>query len=271
MRRPPKISPSSSDKTLRGMETRLRASGWTDKGPVRAENEDRFAVDLQTGLLVVADGMGGHNAGEVAAQLAVEAIAEVVAGCGGDGAWPFGYDERHSRPANLLRTACAVANRRVFEAAGSRTAYAGMGTTVVAALVHEDGVTVAHVGDSRAYLVRGGQAQPLTTDHSWWQEAFGAESAPADVRAMDHPMRHALTRVVGLAPHVDVDVQDYPLEAGDLLLLTSDGVHGAIDVAPALDDRLVRGTPEALAGALVRQAVARGSRDNCTAVVACRT
>ena len=146
-----------------------------------------------------------------------------------------------------------------------------MGTTVVAALVHQDGVTVAHVGDSRAYLVRRGQAQALTTDHSWWQEAFGAESAPVGAGALDHPMRHALTRVVGLAPQVDVEVRDYPLEAGDLLLLTSDGVHGAIDVAPALDAQPARATPEELAGALVRQAVAEGSRDNCTAVVGCRT
>jgi len=129
---------------------RLRASGSTDRGRIRPVNEDYFGIDPTLQLFVVADGMGGHNAGEVAARLAVDAMLDFVANRAVTTTWPYGYDSTISATANLLRTAVEVANARVFEAAGNSVQCSGMGTTIVAALVRGEVATIAHVGDSRA-------------------------------------------------------------------------------------------------------------------------
>jgi len=251
----------------------LRAYGLSDKGRIRATNEDHFAIDEHLLLLVVADGMGGHNAGEVAARLAVEVIVDFVResrerdpSARGD-TWPFGFDPSLSEGGNLLRTAIHLANVRILEAALSEE-YAGMGTTVVAALVAGGQLSVGHVGDSRLYLVATDRIRQLTRDDSWVADvlARNPDADPGDFK--DHPMRNALTNVVGARPCLDVHVVEEPLLDGEHLVLSTDGVHGVLEERQM--ERIVLGSPDLTKApeALVDAALARGSRDNCTAVVA---
>ena len=250
----------------------LQAWGVSEKGAVRPTNQDRFAIDEEVRLCVIADGMGGHNAGEIAAHTAVDAVLDVVRdrprALGTPPGWPFGFDPALSEAGNLVRTAIHLANMQILEHAGHSSAYAGMGTTIVAALVVDGRLSVGHVGDSRLYRLAGGRLRQLTGDDSWMADVM-ANDPRANVSLLEyHPMRHVLTNVVGSRRRTDVHVAEEPLTAGDRLLLTTDGVHGVLD-----DRRLERllGDPDDLAGAaaaIVRSAIARGSRDNCTAIVA---
>ena len=244
----------------------LRAFGITDKGRIRPTNEDRFAVDEALGLCVVADGMGGHNAGEVAARMAVDAVVDHVRANGRG--WPFGFDHALSVEANVLRTAIQVANVQILEAAIGADTYAGMGTTIVAARVVDDRLIAAHVGDSRLYLLDGGGLAQITSDDSWVATVLAREPGVDQATLAHHPMRNALTNVVGSRGRTEVHLAERRLESGDVLLLTTDGVHGVLD-----DDRLARllgsGAPlNAIAEDLIAAALKRGSRDNVTAVVA---
>ena len=258
----------------------LRAYGVTAKGRVRPTNEDYFAIDEGLHLCVVADGLGGHNAGEVAARMAVDAVADHIAMCGAgsgpqDGAdstapqragtWPFGFDPSFSHTGNLLRTAIHLANVQILEAAIGSDEYAGMGTTIVAAMIDGERLSVGHVGDSRLYVVADDRMRQLTHDDSWVASALGDDSQAG----RDHPMRNLLTNVVGARPRTDVHVVEETLGGGELLLLlVTDGVHGVLD-----DRRLERLARDGrdlhrIATSLVSAALARGSRDNCTAVAA---
>ncbi len=244
----------------------LRAFGLSDKGRVRPVNEDCFAVDDGLGLCVIADGMGGHNAGEVAARLAVSAVVEVVRRP--DSRWPFGYDPSLSSGGNLLRTAVHVASLQVLEASGAAVQYAGMGTTVVAARAADGRLSVAHAGDSRLYVLAGGHLAQLTRDDSWIASMV-ADDPDADLDALQHhPMRNALTNVVGASAHTDVHVTERPLSSGERLLLSTDGVHGVLDAARLERLMLEDDDPRTTAEKLIGAALARGSRDNCTVVVA---
>lgn len=247
----------------------LRAYGVTDKGRVRPINEDCWAFDDARNLCVVADGMGGHKAGEVAARIAVETVVRFLASDTTAVAdWPFGYEPSLSYAGNRLRTAIHLAHVQVLQAAVASNRYSGMGTTVVAAMVDGNRLSVGHVGDSRLYLLAGDQIRQLTHDDSWMASRL-AEDPAADVVALErHPMRNALTNVVGASQRTDVHVVEEVLRGGERLLLSTDGVHGELD-----HDRIERlmldsdDLKETAAG-LVAAALARGSRDNCTAVVA---
>lgn len=258
----------------------FQAFGHTDKGSVRTSNEDCFAVDEGLQLCIVADGMGGHNAGEVAAQLAVSGLLDTIRGHyatesrdtgappGPSPLWPFGFEDSASYAANCLRTAVRVANAQILEASLTTAEYSGMGTTVVASLVSRDRLVVAHVGDSRFYLLDGAGLQLLTRDDSWAAEILGREGDidPAVIR--HHPMRGALTNVVGTRPQLDVHITELTLAGGERFLLSTDGVHGVLD--DEWLERLLTRTEDLreTAAGVVEAALARGSRDNCTAVVA---
>jgi protein phosphatase len=244
----------------------LRAHGITDKGRIRPSNEDCFAINEALGLCVVADGMGGHNAGEVAAQLAVDAVVEFVET--GSPERPFGVDPSLSEAGNLLRTAVCLANARVLEAAITSSEYAGMGTTLVASLEREGRLAVAHVGDSRLYLFSRRGLIQITHDDSWMATVL-AQNPAADLHALQHhPMRNALTNVVGAGSRTDVHVVEERLSGGELIVLMTDGVHGVIDDR-RLEQLLREGDDvQGMASCVVRAALARGSRDNCTAIVA---
>jgi len=245
----------------------LRAFGASDKGAVRATNEDQFAIDESLRLCVVADGMGGHNAGEVAARMAVSGVVEFV-GRVPHMHWPIGFDASLSEEANLLRTAIHLANLRIFETASQDGQYAGMGTTIVVSMVTGSRLTVAHVGDSRLYVATERGIRQMTRDDSWLATVL-AQDPDADPAVLrNHPMRNALTNVVGARPRTDVHVAEEALTGEARLLLTTDGVHGVLSDKEL--EHLVRGDGDlsAVAARIVSAAIAAGSRDNCTAVVA---
>jgi PPM family protein phosphatase len=264
----------------------LAAYGVTDKGRVRPTNEDCFAILEPLGFCVIADGMGGHNAGEVASRLVVDTVVEVVQRRSAassersrplegsalqavDSALhPFGRDPSVSEEGNLLRTAILLANAQVLETATMAEQYAGMGTTVVASLAVDGRLIVASVGDSRLYLYAGDRLRQLTSDDSWVATVLASDPKADPLLLQNHPMRNALTNVVGARSHTEVHVVEEPLTAGDRLLLTTDGVHGVVD-----DDQIERmmredDDPRGVADRIVAMALARGSRDNCTAIVA---
>ena len=228
----------------------FRAFGSSDQGPVRRTNEDCFALDDHSGLCIVADGMGGHNGGEVASRLAVDGVADYMKTRPAAPAWPFGFDASLSDSANLLRTAIHATNRMILETAAERRELSGMGTTIVVALVHDDTLAIAHVGDSRLYTFAAGMLRLRTRDDSW---------------ALN---RNVLTNVLGSRAQVDVHMAEEPIADGELVILTTDGVHGVIDDATLRDLVAAGDDPHAIAIRLVREALNRGSRDNCTAVVA---
>jgi serine/threonine protein phosphatase PrpC len=256
----------------------LRAFGVTDKGPIRPGNEDCFAVHEDLGLLVIADGMGGHNAGEVAAQIVVEAVVDHVRRVSltmADGTPesesslnPYGHDESMSEDGNILRNAILLANARILETSSTTDQYAGMGTTVVAARVDEGRVTVCHVGDSRLYLMAGDKLRQLTDDDSWVATMLANAPDANPQRFQHHPMRHALTNVVGGRSQTEVHVVEEKLNAGDMLLLTTDGVHGVLENELLAELMASPGSLSSIARRIVRTAMTRGTHDNCTAIVA---
>jgi protein phosphatase len=267
----------------------LQAYGLTDKGRVRPTNEDCFAIQEELGLCVVADGMGGHNAGEVAARLAVDAVVDFVRARtevrpGSDQGqirvrpgsdlgqvvdlWPFGFDPSLSEDGNLLRTAVLVADLQIREAAIASHDYAGMGTTIVAARVAGGRLSVAHVGDSRLYVMAGGALRQVTQDDSWMAAMLADDPHANPLLLEHHPMRNALTNVVGARARTEVHVGEEALVGGELLLLSTDGVHGVLD-GRRIERLMVEDEdPRAIAHGLISAALTRGSRDNCTAVVA---
>lgn len=245
----------------------LLAHGATDKGRVRPVNEDCWAFDAARGLCVVADGMGGHKAGEVAARIAVDTIVGVVTGSG-PANWPFGFDPSLSTASNRLRTAIQLAHMHILETAVTSDQYAGMGTTIVASMMDGDRLSVAHAGDSRLYVLAGDRLRQITRDDSWMASMLAQDPAADRGHYERHPMRNALTNVVGSRRRAEVHVIEETLKGGELLVLTTDGVHGVLD-----DDRLEQllldaGDVREMAGNLVAAALARGSHDNCTALVA---
>lgn len=247
---------------------RIECYGVTDKGSVRTINEDQFVADDELGLLVVADGMGGHQAGEVASGAAVEAIVAFVRRTAEDGecTWPFGIDPSLSFDGNRLRTAIALANRRVFRLSESQDDYTGMGTTVACAILREGSAVVGHAGDSRVYLWSDGQLVRLTSDDTWAATLIANRSADPET-IKHHPMRNVLTNVVGVREEVTVHLQEVEIHPGDLVLISSDGVHGVVEDGEI--QRLLQDVPLAqLPGTLVQAALKAGSRDNVTVVAA---
>jgi PPM family protein phosphatase len=247
----------------------IRAYGVSDTGRVRKTNEDRFVSDQELRLFAVADGMGGHRAGEVASQLAIEALTAFIrqSGKDDDPTWPYGVDPQLSFDGNRLRTAICLANRRVFRAAETSDDYAGMGTTIVGVLVNGAHVAIGSVGDSRIYLLSDGTLEQLTVDDSWAARILAQDTTMQADEIAQHPMRNVLTNVLGARDSIDVHVAERTLAGGDVLLLCSDGVHGVLPAAAI--QQLLEETPdvEQAPRKLVDAALERGTRDNLTALV----
>jgi len=245
------------------------AYGISNKGLVRKTNEDSFVCSVELGLFVVADGMGGHSAGEVASRLAIDAVEGFMRRSHGDSefSWPYGIDPHLSLDGNRLRTAVNLANRRVYRAAESHDDYGGMGTTVVGALVAGSTMVVGHVGDSRLYRVRRGALEILTQDDTWVATVL-AHDPDADSAALaQHPMRHVLTSVVGAREQVEVHMAEHPIEAGDTFMLCSDGLHGLVDNGTIATLLSATGPVPSMVASLVQAALERGGNDNVTVVV----
>jgi protein phosphatase len=244
----------------------IQFCGRTDVGRRRQRNEDSILVG--DGMLVVCDGMGGHQAGDVASRLAVDTIAGFISRSGADPdlTWPYGFDPSLSFDANRIRTAIKLANRAIFTRASAEDEYAGMGTTVVATLVAADDArfTYGHVGDSRIYIIRGGRVLQLTRDDSLANSAW----ADAEESGIGAIMKNVLTKAVGVGAEVEFDVAAHDLQAGDTVLLCSDGLTNMLDDRAILEIVTRHdGHLEKTCDQLVDGANARGGRDNISAVL----
>lgn len=235
----------------------LRAAASTDVGLRRRINEDRYALDPELGLYLVADGMGGHTAGQVASELAVEAALQAIRTLEGASA----------SLAEKLRYAVASANRAIYTTARERPELAGMGTTLVCLLWGGGRAALGHVGDSRAYLVRGERIRQLTDDHSIVGELLRRNEISEDA-AREHPHRHVLTRALGVRKAVEPDLAELTPQAGDLFVLCSDGLTGHVEdheIAKAVTQET---DLQEACERLVDLANGRGGEDNTTIIVA---
>lgn len=239
----------------------IQMGGRSDSGRQRDHNEDSLLAIPEAGLFAVADGMGGHEAGEVASALALSALQEALA-------------PRVKLPAALqapaleaLAEGVRVANRRVFEAGRHRPADARMGTTLVTALLENGQAVLASVGDSRIYRVRDGKLDQLSRDHSLVGELVArGEMTPEEARHSPH--KHVITRALGMQPAVEVDAWSDALQSGDLFLLCSDGLTDEVTDPEILEALLAGGSDlEAACQALIDLANRRGGRDNITALL----
>lgn len=243
----------------------MTAAGATDTGPVRTANEDCWYADPARGVFIVADGMGGHQAGEVASHLAVaEVVADLTASSRDGFSWPHGRSGEPLAQARV-RHALKRANDAVFAAGAADPALVGMGTTLTVLLLGESSGVVGSVGDSRAYVVRANAVELMTHDDTWLASVLGRDGA-REAAARAHPMRHVLTSVIGARVSADPEIVELVIAGGDILVLASDGLHNVVDDARIGD--LVRGvSAEAGARQLVDDALARGTTDNVTVVV----
>jgi len=234
----------------------MRWSQITECGPVRRRNEDWLCVCPDLGLFAVADGMGGHRAGDVASKLALEVLKhtlEIQLGAG-------------ASAGELLAQGIRRANEAVYRSAREFIEHRGMGTTLTACLVRGNKLTVANVGDSRALLLRDGRISKLTSDHSLVQELLDGGGITEE-DALHHPQRNILTRALGINPEVEVDVFDYDILRGDRLLLCTDGLTGFVAEQKIADLMAVDTDPDTVLNALVAEAIRAGSNDNITMIL----
>ncbi len=245
----------------------MNAFGLSHVGRQRQHNEDSFLVEDTAKLFLVADGMGGHAAGEIASRIAVDSISEfIVHTKEDDGTWPHAYDEHYKRSTNRLMAAVRMANTRVLEAMRKDARLRGMGTTVVACLADKDFMSFAHVGDSRAYLIRDKQLSRLTNDHSWVFEQVQAGML-TEAEAEKHPLRNVITRALGGALQVVPDASEIECQPGDVYLLCSDGLTGMVPENEILRVVTQNEDLETACQELIAAANERGGLDNVTAVL----
>jgi protein phosphatase len=232
-------------------------------------NEDTLCAQPDIGLYVVADGMGGHAAGEVASRVAVEGIeafTRETASFDGHRTWPFPYETHLSLNANRLKAAFRIANHRIAAAAADSADLRGMATTACAVLTTGDSAAVAHVGDSRVYLLRSGELRQLTLDHSWVEEQVRA-GVMDERAARQHPWRNVVTRALSGGEDPEIDVADVPLKLGDRLLLCSDGLSGVLSAEDIGEKLRAAANLDTICASLVDAANAAGGPDNITVLV----
>lgn len=245
----------------------IRAAGMTDVGCVRKHNEDSFLSAPELGLYVVADGLGGHAAGEVASRIVVERVAQFVAETTEkDRTWPLEYDTSLSFDGNRLKVALLLSDQAITDDIRKNPERETMGSTVVAGLVSGRRVTLAHVGDSRAYLLNKQEIRQITRDHSWVAEQVANGILTAS-EARVHPFRNVITQALGNGGDLEVEVQEFELSKSDRLLLCSDGLSGMVGDTQICD--IVNQSPDLQTAveALISTARDNGGEDNITAVL----
>jgi serine/threonine protein phosphatase PrpC len=244
----------------------LEFAAQTDTGLLRTHNEDSLAVSLDYGLAVLADGMGGYNAGEVASGIATAVIKEVLE----QQLQQLDWDATSAatrKVQQIMADAVEQANASILEAAYVEPQYSGMGTTVIAALFHHDKIMAAHVGDSRLYRLRDGVFALMTRDHSRLQEQIDAGLIDPE-QARFSPHRNLITRAVGVDYGVDVEIHEHQTRPGDLYLLCSDGLSDMLSTQE-ISDVLNRGIDlETACDVLIKRANENGGRDNTSVILA---
>ena len=252
-----------------GLKSKLRVVGLTDTGKVREHNEDSISGDADIGLLVLADGMGGYNAGEVASSLAVKTIVnQVREHLERENLRSVDAESGLARTSIILRDAIHRANKIIYQTAHTQAQCEGMGTTVVAALFFDNRVTIAHVGDSRMYRAQGAKFERITMDHSLLQELVdrGLYSAEEAQRAAN---KNYVTRALGVEPTVEVEIREIPVQKGELYMLCSDGLSDMIeDEDIHLTINTFSDNLDTVARQLIQLANDNGGRDNISVLMA---
>lgn len=262
----------NTEELLRGWEERAeRATGITvvsllgaktDLGRIRDNNEDKFefyqpddpgTLAVKGSFYAVADGMGGHAAGQIASELALKTAIKAY------------YADSSPMVEESLRAAIQQANALIYEAARAIADRAGMGTTMTALVIRGEEAFIAQVGDSRCYRLHDGKIKQMTEDHSWVSEQV-RRGGLSEEEAKYSPFRNVITRSLGNAPNVDVDIYPLDLEAGDQFLLCSDGLSGEVE-ADEMREAMRKGAPSQAASELVDLALERGGRDNITVLI----
>lgn len=255
------VAGEDHSETFETDQYRVRAGGKSDIGQVRERNEDTFRIDRQTGLLIVADGVGGRESGEVASSMAADLVVECVRN---HATLPESDDESEGNAlTRQLSAAVITANARVYEAATNNPQLSGMGTTLTCLLIEGSRARIAHVGDTRAYLVRQGIIEQVTDDHSVVAEQIRNGLGDGNVT-----MRNVLTRAIGVMPDVHPDTDELELADGDVLILCSDGLTNMVPDQEILAIVSETTDPFDASARMVQLANKNGGRDNITAVVA---
>jgi len=247
---------------------KLLIDAMTDQGLVRPNNEDNFYIAEEKGVLVVADGMGGHASGEVASKMAIDIIRDSFIATGGENEPIIGkYDDDYSEVTNRIGSAMRLANLAIYEASQSDSRWQGMGTTIAAVVINNKRLSIAHVGDSRIYLIRAGDIAQLTDDHTLVYEQVKREimtKEEADVSEM----KNLLTRAVGIRQDVEIDLDELTLADGDILVLCTDGLSSMVTDDDILSAVTSSENPSAACERLVDMANDNGGQDNITVIVA---
>ncbi len=251
------------------MALRIEVAGETNVVMNRQHNEDNFSILEDAGLYIVADGMGGHASGEVASKMAVDSLREFFAATAQDPerTWPYKMDRSKGYEENRLITGIKLANLRIYESAQRDPRQRGMGTTIVTMFAVEDGVYVAHVGDSRVYRVRDGKLEQMTEDHSLLNDYIKMKRLTPEEIA-NFPHKNVIVRALGMKDTVKVDTRYEQPRAGDTYLLCSDGLSGPVTDPEMLE--IVTATPDLKGAAtkLIERANQNGGPDNITVVLA---
>jgi serine/threonine protein phosphatase PrpC len=244
---------------------RITSAGITNVGMKRQNNEDNYLINDGLGVYVVCDGMGGHAGGEYASQIAVTTVEEVLANIRDENPDVDGAtDEQITQ--EKIKYAVRLAGKRIYERAQADPEFRGMGTTAVILLFRRGMAYLAHVGDSRGYLIRGGEITQRTEDHSWVNEQIKAGLITPET-AKHHRFRNIITRSLGFQEEVEIDTQVLRAEPGDLYLLCSDGLSNLVEDAE-MCEMLVENSFQETLHMLVEIACQRGGDDNITAVIA---
>ncbi len=248
---------------------RVLVAGETNVGMKRTHNEDAFEVIDDERLYIVADGMGGHASGEVASKMAIETLREFFSATSQDpeATWPYKMDKARGYEENRLITGIKLANLRIHESAQREPRLRGMGTTIVGILVIDDGVLIAHVGDSRVYRLRQGKLDMLTDDHSLLNDYIKMKRLTEEEIA-NFPHKNVIVRALGMKETVKVDTRLDPPQPGDIYLLCSDGLCGPLTDAEIGEITASSNDLKAIASKLIERANANGGPDNVTVVLA---
>lgn len=247
---------------------KVQAFGLSDVGKKRSKNEDHYLVNEELGLYIVADGMGGHSGGEFASRFAVNTVEEVIQSMNTDPEATVisGVNSEETDFGDRLRYAIQVASQKIYDQAMFDQELRGMGTTIVAVLVQGDRLCVAHVGDSRGYLLRGGHLKQITFDHSLVSEQMRA-GLISEKDAKNHRFKNIITRSVGYQEDVEIDLNYLEVKSGDRLLLCTDGLSNMLNderiLAIMSDKKDIREACQDL----VNQANANGGDDNVTVLI----